>query len=171
MRRFLFLILLVLAASAVPGQGETWDASREIHCAQHRPNCRLLQMVMMGSFDIRDPEDAMLERVLASARPLLAEIAEEDIRHFATEFGEDVDAVRLRWYGALANCLRAEIGAEANPDDARRVLALFLETSDEPDPESQRAEIHREMTDGVLSRIADTAGVPVEFVRWLVEGD
>ena len=171
MKRLLFVALLALAVSAVPGLGETWDASREIHCAQHRPNCRLLQMVMMGSFDVQDPEDAVLERVLSSARPLLAEIAEEDIRHFSTEFGEDADAVRLRWYGALANCLRAEIGAETNPDDARRVLALFLGTSDEAGDEAQRAEIRREMTDRVLSRIADSAGVPAEFVRWLVDGD
>lgn len=165
----LALALLLLCA---PGRGEDWTAEREIHCREHRPGCRLLQMVMMGSFDAALPEDAVTQRVLASAYPRLAAVEEGDIRHFCGEFGEDGDAVRRRYYGALASCLRADIAADALPeaqlDPARRVLLLFLDPSDDPEDAALRAQIRAEMTDPALERIARAIDAPEAFVRWCV---
>lgn len=168
MRRYvLWLLLLAVLSAFVGAGGEAWDADRAIHCRDHLPGCRLLQMVMTGSFDRLDPEDALSTRVLASAWPRLREITEADIDHFSQEFDEAPKAVRLRWYGALAACLRADIAQAPQPAPERRVLALFLDPDGD---EAERSEIRGEMTDAILERIAGSLEAPVEFVRWVIWG-
>ncbi len=166
---------LTLALCAVPcrAQDDQWSADRSVACPQAVPGCRILQMVMMGSFDAADPEDTVLQRVLACAYPRLAEVTEQDLTHFAGEFGEDTEAVRLRWYDAMARCLRAEIEygglPGAGPDAARRVLMLFLSPEGEPDAAAQMAQIRGELTDDALGRIAGAVNAPEDFVRYVIE--
>ena len=159
-------LLMPAGASAL----EYWDAGHEIRCAGDRAGCRLLQAVMMGSFDGADPEDAVIRRVLACAYPMLCGITDEDVAHCAGEFGEAEADVRERWYVALANCLRAEIDGQGLPESrlepARRVLLLFLE--DAPGEAAQREAIRREMTPEALALLAEASGAPEAFVAWLV---
>ena len=154
-------LLLPLAAL-----GEEWRADREIHCADHLPGCRLLQMVMMGSFDDDTPRDAVSQRVLASAWPRLREVTEADIDHFVLEFGEEGERVRLRWYAAMANCLRAELQAEIRPEAAGQVLLLFLDPSVTPNAGAQQVQIREELTEEIIDRLAEALDAPAAFIRW-----
>ena len=169
----LTLAALSLGTMPLGARGETWPADRDIHCRDHRPGCRLLQMVMMGSFDDADDTlDAVSRRVLASAWPRLCEVTEEDIIHFAGEFGEDEAMVHGRWYGAMAGCLRADILADSRPearlDAAQRVLLLFLDPDVSADAGAEQDQIRLELNDEALARLADAVGAPVDFVRWLI---
>ena len=169
------LVAALALALSVAGwaEGEKWSADRPVACPEGVPGCRLLQMVMMGSFDAADPEDAVLERVLACVYPRLAAVTEQDLAHFAGEFGEDAEAVRLRWYDAMAGCLRAEINFSglpgSAPDPARRVLMLFLSPGAEPEAEAQKAQIRAEMTDDALGILARAVEAPEAFVRYVIE--
>ena len=168
-------ILALVLLFAVSATGEGWDGGREIACAEDLPGCRLLQMVMAGSFDDYDPEDAVLGRVLACVYPMLGALTEADLDHFVGEFGQDADAVRARWYGALADCLWAYLETEALPEArlsaAQRVLLLFLEPSGDARAEAQRAQIREEINGDVIARIAGDVAVPPDFVEWLVMGE
>ena len=166
-------LVLAMPVAAGGAEGEKWSADRPVACPESMPGCRLLQMVMMGSFDAADPEDAVLRRVLACVYPRLAEVTEQDLAHFCDEFGEDAEAVRLRWYQAMAGCLRAEIDVSGLPglDPARRVLALFLSPGDEPDAEAQMAQIRAGMTDAALEAIARAVEAPETFVRYVIGED
>lgn len=171
MKRLIWMLMLVLLVQAcvVCGSGEAWDAGREIRCRDQLPGCRLLQMVMMGSFDDLDSENTVSARILASAWRRLADITESDISHFSEEFGVDAQVVRLRWYGVLAECLRAEFAQVAQHTPERRVLALFLDDDPSPEADAERDEIRREITEAVYERIAAELDAPVGFVRWLIE--
>ena len=172
LRALAALLALALSTAAGWAEGAKWSADRPVACGEDLPGCRLLQMVMMGCFDAADPDDAVLERVLACVYPRLAEITEADLAHFAAEFDEDTDAARRRWYDAMANCLRADIEfsglSVAGLDAARRVLALFLSPAADPDAEEQKEQIRSGMTDAVLDRIAGAVAAPVDFVRYVI---
>ena len=161
--------LLMLPASAAAA---VWDGGHEIGCAWNRPNCRLLQMAMTGSFDDYDPEDALTGRVYASVYPMLCKVSEEDVAHCAGEFGEDAGQIRACLYRALRSCLWAYILTEKLPSGrmtaAERVLLLFIDPSSQEDAEAQMAQIRSGMTDEVLQSIAREVGAPAAFVRWLV---
>ncbi len=117
----------------------------------------------------------MLGRVLACVYPMLGALTEADLDHFVGEFGQDADAVRARWYGALADCLWAYLETEALPEArlsaAQRVLLLFLEPSGDARAEAQRAQIREEINGDVIARIAGDVAVPPDFVEWLVMGE
>ena len=174
-RKIISAILALVLLFATSATGEGWDGGREIACAEDLPGCRLLQMVMAGSFDDYDPEDAVLGRVLACVYPMLGALTEADLNHFVGEFGQDADAVRVRWYGALANCLWAYLETEALPEAqlsaAQRVLLLFLEPPGDAQAEVQRAQIREQIDGDVIARIADDVAVPPGFVEWLVTGE
>lgn len=164
---------LALVALASCARAEYWRESRQVDCPERLPSCRLLQMVMMGSFDGYDPEDGVSGRVLSAAYPQLCEVSEADMAHFTAEFGESKDAVRENWYIALANGLWASLRAEASrsggPDPAGRVLLLFLDPESQPDAAGQMARIRADMTEAVLARIAGAVDAPEDFVRWLIQ--
>jgi len=147
---------------------EDWSADREIHCRESLSGCQMLQMVMMGMFDLPEPREAVTERVLAAAWSRLMEVTEGDIAHFSDEFEEDVDTARARWYDAIACCLRAYIHQDVRQTPQRKVLALFLDGSETPEARKAREEIRREMTAPVLSSIADDINAPVAFVQWIL---
>lgn len=175
MRKWLRGTAAALALVALnTGFAETdWTAAREIRCADHRQNCRLLQTVMMGSYDALSTEDALSVRVFSAVLPMLSAVTEDDFAHFAAEFGEDEQTVLDRYREALANCLWADIllsrAADGQLTAAQRVLLLFLDPESQSDAEAQMAEIRANLTDEVLSRLADATGVPADFVRWLIE--
>jgi len=145
-----------------------WSADREIRCGENLPGCQMLQMVMMGMFDIPEPWEAVTERVLAAAWSRLMEVTEGDLVHFSDEFGEDIDLARERWYNAMASCLRACIRQDVRQTPQRKVLALFLDGPETPEAREAREEIRRDMTESVLSSIADDIAAPVAFVQWIL---
>ena len=175
LRALAALLALALSAAAGWAEGEKWSADRPVACGEDLPGCRLLQMVMMGCFDAADPDDAVLERVLACVYPMLGALTEADLDHFVGEFGQDADAVRVRWYGALANCLWAYLETEALPEAqlsaAQRVLLLFLEPPGDAQAEVQQAQIREQIDGDVIARIAGDVAVPPGFVEWLVTGE
>ena len=150
-----------------------WQADGEMACSEDLPGCRLLQMVMSGSFDCIDPSDSVNVRVLAASWPLLRDIKADDFSHFCDEFDVDSKRLELAYRFALANCLWADIllegGAKERLSDARRVLLLFLDPSDEPDADAQEKAIRAALTDEIVTTIAERAGAPEDFVRWLIE--
>ena len=167
------------AVSATPADAEEetkesdrWDSDRGLSCDENRNGCLLLQMVMMGCLEDFDSQDSLTERVFAMVYPQLVSIPEEDWSHFTEEFHEDEDTVRERYNMALASCLYcyidSENGSAGSPDDAQRVLLLFLDASGEENAEEEKAEIRKQMTDAVLEKIAQAVGAPVPFVRWLI---
>jgi len=151
---------------------DLWDSERELGCGENRNGCLLLQMVMMGSFEDLDAQDALTKRVFAMVYPQLASVPDEDWDHFLEEFHEDGDTVRERYNKALALCLYcyidSENGSVGSPDDAQRVLLLFLDASGEENAEEEKRVIREQMTDAVLEKIAQAVKAPVPFVRWLI---
>ena len=162
-------LMLVHCPMALAGD---WGAEGQIHCGEDLPGCQMLQMTMMGAFDIPGPWDTVTERVLAAAWPRLQEVTEADLVHFSGEFGEDIDVARAQWYRAMASCLRAFIEQDARQTPQRKVLALFLEGAQTAEAQQARAQIRQDMTESVLLSIAGDIDAPEAFVRWvLFDGD
>ncbi len=170
-RNVLLSVICLLLLPAALGLGESWDGSREIHCRDHRPDCRLLQMVMMGVFDGFDPEDGLSVRVFSAVCSRMSSLTEEDLAHFCQEFQLEGPVVTLRWYAALRACLWARILAEGTTDPARRVLLLFLDPTSETDAEEQMEKIRSAMTEEGVRRISGAVEVPSGFIRWLMALD
>lgn len=168
-------IAAVLALLPMHASAAVWDRERGIECTQNRPNCRLLQMAMTGSFETFDPQDALLGRVYASVYPQLCAVVEDDIAHFIQEFGEDESVVRDCLYQAMRNCLWANILTEKIPggrmNAAERVLLLFIDPSSQEDAEVQMEKIRAALTGEALSALAAGVGAPEDFVRWLIITD
>lgn len=170
----LLALCLCLCAFARAEAPRYWPPDRAVGCADGRAGCQLLQMAMAGDFDCIDPDDSVNVRVLAAAWPLLCGVSDGDFAHFLSEF-PDVDEAGLRrnYNVALANCLWAELlsegAATVQLSDAKHVLRLFLDPASEPDADAQLAAIRAGMTDALIRLIADDAGAPEPFVRWLVE--
>jgi len=163
-----WLALALMLVHSSMTLAEDWSADREIHCRESLPGCQMLQMVMMGMFDVPEPREAVTERVLAAAWLRLIEVTEVDLVHFCKEFGEDMDAARDHWYNAMASCLHAFIKQDVRQSPQRKVLALFLDGADTPEVRQAREEIRRDMTESVLSSIADDIEAPVAFVQWIL---
>lgn len=164
-------LALMLLPSPMALAGD-WSADREIRCRDNLPGCQMLQMVMSGSFEVPEPWEAVTERVLAAAWPRLTEITETDIAHFCAEFGEESDVARVQLNKAMASCLRAFIQQDVRQTPQRKVLALFLDGSETSEAREARAEIRRDMTESVLSSIAEDIAAPEAFVRWILfDGD
>lgn len=164
----IWLTLALMLVHSPMALAEDWSADREIHCRESLSGCQMLQMVMMGMFDAPEPREAVTERVLAAAWLRLMEVTEGDLVHFCDEFGEDRDAVRECWYNAMASCLHAFIQQDVRQSPQRRVLALFLDGAQTPEARQAREEIRRDMTESVLSSIADDIEAPVAFVQWIL---
>ena len=170
-----WLIVFLLALAALP----PWSASANdwemhtIHCPNNEWGCRLLQMVMMGSFDGFQPDDALNVRLFSAAYPQLCAVTEDDFSHFLFYFCESENAVRSRYYEALANCLWADILFQGVPRSRMssevRVLMLFLDPAGEVEAEAQRREICAAMRADILPQLADAVQAPVDFIQWLIE--
>ncbi len=177
MKRLLFFSIMMSALLLLPMRtfAGIWNEEHEVRCQENRLNCRILQIVMMGSFDCCSPEDGVSVRVLSAAFPQLCGISEEDIEHLCKEFGAEKEDVLENWHIALANALWADILAEGVPEGgmnpARLILLLFLDPSRESDSEEQMAQIRKGMTDDTFRIISEGAGVPEGFARWLIGGD
>ena len=173
MKRRLFIVVLImtmfLPSAAAANDWET----HSIYCPDNKWGCRLLQMVMMGSFDDFQPDDALNVRLFSAAYPQLCILTEEDFDHFLLEFGEEEDDMRTRYYEALANCLWADILFQGIPrsrmGNEERVLMLFLDPAGEADSEAQCREISARITEDILEQLADAVQAPLAFVQWLIK--
>ena len=166
----IWLALALMLALSPTALAADWSADREIQCGDNPPGCQMLQMVMMGMFDVPEPREAVTERVLAAAWTRLLEITDSDLVHFSGEFGEDVDTAREHWYSAMASCLRASLHQDVRQTPQRKVLALFLDGAETPEAREAREEIRRDMTEAVLTSIAGDIDAPVGFVQWILFG-
>jgi len=164
----IWIALVLMLVHAPTALAADWSADREIHCGENLPGCQMLQMVMMGMFDVPEPWEAVTERVLAAAWFRLMEVTEADLIHFSDEYGENIDTARERWYSAMASCLRGYIRQDVMQTPQRKVLALFLDGSETSEARQAREEIRRDMTESVLSSIADDIDAPVAFVQWIL---
>jgi len=164
----IWIALALMLVHSPTALAADWSADREIHCGENLPGCQMVQMVMMGMFDVQEPWEAVTERVLAAAWSRLMEVTEEDLVHFSDEFGEDIDTARERWYSAMATCLQAYIHQDVRQTPQRKVLALFLDGSETSEAREARKEIRRDMTESVLSSIADDIAAPAAFVQWIL---
>jgi|GEM_PF-3045778 len=172
-KRWLIVFLLALMAlSPSSASANNWEM-HTIHCPNSRWGCRLLQMVMMGSFDGFQPDDALNTRLFSAAYPQLCAVTEDDFSHFLLEFDESEKAVRSRYYEALAACLWADILLQGIPRSRMRsevrVLMLFLDPAGEVEAEAQRREIRSEMSEDILMQLADAVQAPAGFIQWLIE--
>lgn len=171
-RWILLLIFIGILSSAA--SAEDW-ANHAVSCPENRFGCRLLQMVMMGSFDEFQPDDALTVRLFSAVYPQLCTVTEDDFHHFLQEYGEADEAARERYYQALAHCLRASFLLQGIPRNRMpaemRVLMLYLDPADEVNAEDQRRQISAQMTEDILNRLADAVQAPPAFVRWLLEKD
>ncbi|MBR1584409.1 MAG: hypothetical protein IJ662_02585 [Clostridia bacterium] len=166
------LCLIALLTAPFSALGEDW-ARHDVACKENRLGCRLLQMVMMGSFDAFSEDDWLTLRVLSAAYPQLCAVEEADFIHFMAEFGIDDKTLRARYYAALGNCLWADILTESTASGrlsaAQRVLLLFLNPAGEEDAAYQMAAIRADMTDELLSLLAAESGAPEGYVRFLID--
>lgn len=174
MRRFISLIVLFafLCGSAC---AQYWESTfqRPVACCDDRPGCQVLQTVMMGSFAQFDPEDSLNVRVLSAALPRLAALTKDDFSHFCENFDVDREQLDELYFIALGNCLRSDIivtplTGDMDEQNARTVLKLFLVPPAGEYDVVQRKLIQENMTEEALCEIADNAGVPKQFVEYLL---
>ena len=174
MKKGMILLLLLLLCATVPAAAEYWphDSSHAVVCAQNRPGCLVLQMVMMGCFDYAETPDSLDERVLSAVLPKLCAVEEGEFAHFCEEFSVEADVIQAHYYKALANCLLSDIHLNPNPGGdetlVRRVLRLYLEPESEADSEQQMESIRMEMTDELSERMAKKLSIPKGFVDSLI---
>ena len=166
--------------SGDPVSATSWDASREVSCADDQSSCCLLQVIMAGTFDHFDPDDMLNLRIFSAALSQVKDITPEDLEHFVGEFSVDPEEIENAYCRAFAACLYADIlyrQSAAQPlTDAEQVLLLFLEPSDFSDPldpsdeekEAQKEEIRSRITDEMIALLAEKADVPEELVRRLI---
>lgn len=173
MKKLLMLTLLFLLP--VCAHAEYWDHTvvRPVVCCDDRPGCQVLQAVMMGSFTDFDPADSLNVRVLSAALPRLTTVAEDDFAHFSDSYNVDETIIRQFYYIALGNCLWADItisplAEDADEQNARTVLHLFLAPAEEKDSVEQREIIRANTTQQTLEVISEKAKVPVGFVEYLM---
>ena len=177
MTGLLAVLLSIAGFAAEPAQsmesaGQVWDKNREVSCAEGSVNCCLLQMIMMGEFDDFHPEDMVNIRVYSAAFSLMRDITQEDLEHFAGEFGEDTETVEQSWYQAMADCLLADITCrhpqESSATDPELVLLLFLKPAQEEEEREEQQKIRERMTDDMAQLLAEAVEVPPAFVKWLI---
>lgn len=171
-------MLFALFSLHTPARAEYWDdaGNRAVACRENKTSCLILQMTMMGGFDAIDTADNLSVRVMSAALSMLLAVTEADFAHFTEEFGAEIETVRGNYYIALGNCLLADIILSPAQDDAaavqaRQVLKLFLEHSGAPSKREQMAIIRSGMTDDLVATLATAAGVPADFVEYLVYSD
>jgi len=169
---FLLLALLTPAACA-----EYWDEDwlRPVVCCEDRFGCQVLQMVMMGSFDSIDPDNKLSIRVLSAAYPKLKSVTQDDFEHFMEEFDVDEQVLRTDYYIALACCLWADIlmgkCMDAQEEEARQVLLLFLDPSSDTTAGQQTGMIRSIINDEIYAKIAQRTGLAKDFIRYLIESE
>ncbi len=169
----LFLALWLCAAPALAA--EYWQDVPEggVVCRESRPGCHLLQMVMTGSFAQMPLGDSISTRVFSAVLPQLCALEEGDFAHFIAQFGVEETTIRQAYYIALGNCLLADIdlGTVQTPEAAaaRRVLLLFLNPSGEDNADAQKAAIRGALSEEILESMADSTGLPLGFIRYLME--
>lgn len=169
--------LLMLLGLMLPwAQAEYWDAGNTqsvVFCNQ-TPGCQVLQAVMLGSFADFDPEDSLNTRVYSAALPRLIAVTKADFGHFSEHFGAEEETVRKLYYIALLNCFRSDvlinpIADTMDEQNARTVISLFMSPSDEATDAEKRA-IRANCSETELKLLAENAGLPLEFVRYLITG-
>lgn len=166
-KRIIALLLALLLAA--PALAELSEPCREGQIA-----CMMLRLAYQGAFEAFEEDDPLAGRVLASAWPLLADVAEEDLEHFCRECGVDRADAEEAWFEALRASLLACIlagGQQGRMSDADRVLLLFLDPDDEDDAQAQMEQIRGRMTEETLQRIAQERGAPPAFLRWLMAAE
>lgn len=172
------LALLMMISSAL-AESPYWsaDLAHAGSCKQSRQGCEVLQMVLMGRFAGFDRTDNLSRRVFSAVLPMLLAVTQEDFDHFCVEFNVSQERARELYYIAMGNCLWADILlAEDTEADgalaaARVVLLLFLDPGSSLYGQEQIATIRAEMDDADIAGIADTAGLPFEFVKYLMTSE
>jgi len=100
----IWIALALMLVHSPTALAADWSADREIHCGENLPGCQMVQMVMMGMFDVQEPWEAVTERVLAAAWSRLMEVTEEDLVHLATNLERTLirrgNAGTVRWLPA-----------------------------------------------------------------------
>ncbi len=168
------LLALLLAAPSVGA--DYWPESHVLQCGEKSVNCQILQLVMMGRFGEMDPNDLLDTRVYAAVLPHLLAMAEEDMTHFIEEFQVEKADVERCLYAAIGHCLWADILISPEQEDerltaSRRVLLLFLGQSSAPKDVEARAIIRSQLTDEIISDIAQLNGLETAFLEYLFYSD
>ncbi|MDO4741114.1 MAG: hypothetical protein Q4A66_10635, partial [Eubacteriales bacterium] len=96
--------------------------------------------------------------------------------HFSEQYGVDEQQLLELYHIALGNCFWADIilsphVKDADEQNARIVLLLFLEPADGEGVCSQREAIRAQADAQAYETIAEKAGVPLEFVLSLIAGE
>jgi len=132
-------------------------------------------MVMLGTFDCFDADDGLNGRILSSALQKLSTVSGDDWAHFLDSFGTDEALLRTNYYIALANCLWADIlyGATNNARhrEITQVLLLFLDPEGHENADEQMASIREAISSELMAEMAETVGVPEDFIEHLIFSD
>lgn len=168
------LCALFLLSGIACAQSPYWedDPAASSACAENRLGCQLLQMVFYGRFSTLDMHDTLNLRVLSAVLPMMRAVEESDFTHFCSTFDVPMATAKQLYYIAFGNCLWADILStpvlsEADAD-VRKILLLFLDPQSEPDGPQQIASIRKVLKEEDIALIADTAALPVDFVRYLL---
>lgn len=172
------LVALALALALFCGAAlaEYWTQSESRPtCCDDRPGCLALQTVMLGTFDPFDPDDSLSVRVFSAALPRLTAVTQDDLSHFSESCGVELERLRECFYIALRNCLWADIllspdQADVAAEQSRDVLLLFLNPEIEGAQEQMDA-IRAHTGPEEIAILAESAGLPVDFVDALIQGD
>ena len=133
----------------------------------------ILDGIMTGSFGAFSA-GAEQSQDMAGMLPALLSISDADLARCASERDLFTAQVRNAYYKGLAAALRARISAEPAEDDdtgqVQTILALFLKTGDQADPESeaQKDSLREKMTEGNCLQLADSYGLPASFVCFII---
>lgn len=163
------LLLALCAAAAAETQRSALEAFQALSQGEPAPTApdadgeALLDQVMAGAY--ADSADGAQLQALSS-------VSAGDIAAYAAARNLNVAQVRNAYYKALANVLKAEMQANPASEEKYRniqaILALFLQPDFNPENDDARAGIRSGMTPDAARTIAETYGLPVAFVEFVI---
>ena len=126
-----------------------------------------LDAIMAGSYDAVPPDALEAQRFAGDLDPL-CRITNRDIAAYASFHDLKMAQVRNAYYKALANVLKTEIelfpASEEKYRSAQTILALFIDSDDEPTKKAVRAKMTLENS----RRLATQYNLPGSFVEFVV---
>ncbi len=136
------------------------------------PDHELLRTVMAGGFDRDDDnsDNSLKRQTLASAMPQLAVVPPEELLQFADAYQLPEGVVRLAYFLALANTVRADISV--NPASEGTYAGLqkqLMNLLGHYDDEDEGSALQRQLTPEAAAGIAAGYGLPLEFVLFIAE--
>ena len=136
------------------------------------PDHELLRAVMAGGFDRDDDnsDNSLKWQTLASAMPQLAGVPQKELLQFADAYQLPEGVVRLAYFLALANTLRADISVNpASEGTYAELQKQLMNLLGHYDDEDEGSALHRQLTPEAAAGIAAGYGLPLEFVLFIAE--